>query len=150
MRTALSMTGVEKPRVLFLCSRNDAQSQIAEALLRSQAEDRFEICSAGLEPSAVHPLARQVLEEVGIETGALHPKSVGRFLGKVGVRYAIIVDAPSNPRSPRVYPFATSTLRWPIEDPTAAGGSAEAQLAAFRRVRDEIADHIRRFLSSDD
>jgi arsenate reductase (thioredoxin) len=137
---------VEKPRVLFLCSRNSAQSQMAEALLRSQADERFEACSAGLEPAAVHPFTRQVLEEIGIDTAPLQPKSVGRFLGKVGVRYAIIVDRPDNPRSPRVYPFASRTLRWPVEDPGAQDGPPDAQLAAFRRVRDQLSDRIRQFL----
>ena len=137
---------VEKPRVLFLCSRNSAQSQMAEALLRNEADERYEACSAGLEPAAVHPLARQVLEEIGIDTRGLQPKSVGRFLGKVGVRYAIIVDQPDNPRSPRVYPFASQTLRWPVEDPEAVPAPPDEQLAAFRRVRDQLADRIRRFL----
>ena len=146
MPAAQLAMAIEKPRVLFLCSRNSAQSQIAEALLREQADGRFEVCSAGLEPVPVHPLTRQVLEEVGIATGTLQPKSVGRFLGKIGVRYAIIVDRPDNPRSPRVYPFASQTLRWPIEDPGATDGPPEAQLAAFRRVRDEIAHRIEEFL----
>jgi Low molecular weight phosphotyrosine protein phosphatase len=56
----------KKPRVLFLCTHNAARSQIAEALLRKYAGHRFEAISAGLEPTDVHPLTRQVLEEIGV------------------------------------------------------------------------------------
>jgi arsenate reductase (thioredoxin) len=56
-----------KPAVLFLCTHNAARSQMAEALLRMRAGHRFEALSAGLEPTEVHPLMRQVLSEIGID-----------------------------------------------------------------------------------
>lgn len=40
-----------RPVVLFVCTHNAARSQIAEALLRARAGDRFEAASAGLEPT---------------------------------------------------------------------------------------------------
>jgi arsenate reductase (thioredoxin) len=36
-----------KPRVLFVCTHNAARSQMAEALLRHHAGERFEVLSAG-------------------------------------------------------------------------------------------------------
>lgn len=81
----------EQPCVLFLCTHNAARSQLAEALLRRHAGTRFEAASAGLEPTEVHPLTRQVLDEIGVDTNALRAKGLGEFLGKVAVQYAIIV-----------------------------------------------------------
>jgi protein-tyrosine-phosphatase len=59
-----------KTRVLFLCTHNAARSQMAEALLRHIAGHSFEVSSAGLEPTEVHPLTFEVLRERGVETAS--------------------------------------------------------------------------------
>src|SRR2546425_12959985 len=66
----------ERPCVLFLCTHNAARSQLAEALLRHHAGDRFRACSASMEPTDVHPMTRRVLEEAGIDTSTLRSKAV--------------------------------------------------------------------------
>jgi protein-tyrosine-phosphatase len=106
----------EKPRVLFLCTHNTARSQIAEALLRRYAGHRFEALSAGLEPTDVHPLTRQVLEEIGVDHSPLRAKDTREFLGRMSIRYAIIVCQRSRPtarrsfRSPSGHSTGTSTI----------------------------------------
>ena len=57
-------------RVLFLCVHNSARSQMAEGLARARAPKGVEIWSAGTEPSGVHPLAVQVMDEIGIDIRA--------------------------------------------------------------------------------
>ncbi|MDO9632843.1 MAG: arsenate reductase ArsC, partial [Humidesulfovibrio sp.] len=48
---------MKKLKVLFICTRNSARSQMAEAFLRQFAGDGFEVESAGFEPaSEVNPL----------------------------------------------------------------------------------------------
>lgn len=136
----------EKPRVLFLCAHNAARSQMAEALLRHLADDRFEACSAGLAPAGVHPLALDVLAEAEIDTLGLRAKSVREFLGSRGVRYAIVLSQERSEGCPRIFPFATQTLRWPIPDPIAAGGEDDATRESFRAVRDEIEARLRAWL----
>lgn len=75
-----------KRMVLFLCTHNAARSQMAEVLLRHLAGDRFEVASAGLAPTVVHPLTRQVLTEAGLDAGGLRAKGVGEFLSQASVR----------------------------------------------------------------
>ncbi len=55
----------DKPMVLFLCTGNTARSQIAEALLRRFAGDKFDVYSAGIVPGVFNPFTRRVLDEIG-------------------------------------------------------------------------------------
>ena len=86
--------------VLFLGPNNATRTQMAEAILRHRASEHFEAYSAGLNPTAVHPMARQVLAELAVDAGGLEAKSVRRYLGQTTVHYAIIVSAPEEPDSP--------------------------------------------------
>jgi arsenate reductase len=140
--------GDTRPRVLFLCTHNAARSQMAEALLRHYAGTRFEVLSAGLTPTQVHPLTRQVLTEIGLDPSGLCAKGLHVFLGKVSIRYAIIVCHRAQVHCPRLYPFAVHTLYWPFDDPTQAVGSAEERLRTFRTVRDQIAHRVRSWLDT--
>jgi protein-tyrosine-phosphatase len=77
-----------KAAVLFLCTHNAARSQMAGVLLRRHAGNRFEVFSARLQPTEVHPLTRQVLTEVGIDPTGLRAKGVQEFMGRVTRRRA--------------------------------------------------------------
>jgi arsenate reductase len=136
-----------KQGVLFLCTHNAARSQMAEALLRHLAGDRFEVYSAGLEPTAVHPLTREVLTEAGIDGSGLQAKRVNEFLGKASVQYAIVVCTEAEWKCPRFFPFAARNLRWPFEDPVQVSGADAERLATFRRVRDAIEARLRTWLT---
>ncbi len=52
-------------RVLFICTRNSARSQMAEGLVNHDLAGRFKAFSAGTDPSAIHPLAIEAMQEVG-------------------------------------------------------------------------------------
>jgi arsenate reductase len=117
-------------------------------LLRRRAGDRFSACSAGTEPAEVHPMARRVLDEIGVDTSGLAAKPLSAMLGRVTPRYAIIVCAQAAESCPRLYPFAANVLHWPFDDPARIEGAEDLQLAAFRRTRDEIDARLREWLSS--
>lgn len=140
---------VEKQHVLFLCTGNSARSQMAEAFLRFLGSDRFEVHSAGLEPKGINPLAVKVMEEKGISMKGHFPKSLSDFLGKVPVKYAIIVCDRAERECPRLWPFGASVLSWPFEDPAAIGGSNEVRLEKFREVRDQVEKRIRQWLAEE-
>ncbi len=135
-----------KPKVLFLCTGNSCRSQMAEGLLRHVAGDRFEVVSAGTEPSTVNPLAIAVMREIGIDISGHRSKSVGGFL-REHFAYVITVCNSANERCP-IFPFAVMRLHWPLDDPAAAQGSEQERLAVFRRVRDEIAERVRAFVGT--
>lgn len=138
---------MDRQRVLFLCAHNAARSQIAEAMLRRHAGDRFEVVSAGLEPTEIHPLTLRVLQEEGIGTQDLRAEGLDRYMAKTTVRYAIIVCERTQAMCPRLYPFAQQVLYWPFEDPAAFDGPPAEQLEKFREVRDQIEARLLAWLS---
>lgn len=139
-----------KPLVLFLCTGNSARSQMAEAILRARAGDRFEVASAGLEPVGVNPFTIRVLEEISLPTRGLRSKSTSEFLGKSKVRYAVVVCERANQSCPRIHPFAVQTPYWPFEDPAEFEGTETKRLDKFREVRDQIAKRIDEWLAEFD
>ncbi|NPV41288.1 MAG: arsenate reductase ArsC [Anaerolineae bacterium] len=136
---------MEKERVLFLCTGNSARSQMAEALLRKMAGDRFEVHSAGLDPSVIHPMTIQVLQEIGIDASGQYAKPLTTYLGKVHFSYLITVCSKAEQRCP-IFPGIGQRLHWPFDDPAAFEGSEQDKLEFFRQVRDQIEIRIRQWL----
>ncbi len=135
----------EKKRVLILCTGNSARSQMAEGLLRHDGGDRFDVSSAGVEASFVRPQAIKVMSEVGIDISDHRSKSVDEFSGQE-FDYVITVCDNANERCP-VFPGKTKRIHWSFDDPTAAVGEEEVILDTFRRVRDEIREKLRSFIT---
>ena len=136
-----------KPNVLVLCTGNSCRSQMAEGFLRHYAGDRFDVHSAGTDPSeAVHPLAVQVMGECDIDISIQHPKGLREFLGRLPVRYLIIVCSGADQNCPRIFPGLVERLFWPFDDPARFRGSPEETLSEFRRIRDEIKGRILEWL----
>jgi len=134
------------PVVLFLSTRNESRSQMAEALLRKQAGDRFTIYSAGLEAGEVSPYTLNVLEEVGADTSTLQAKDVRPFLGKLDVRYLITVSHSTAEKGPTVFPGAIYYFSWDLADPEKVPGTGQDKLAQYRQLRDQIDQRIRDWL----
>jgi arsenate reductase len=138
-----------KPRVLFVCVHNAARSQMAEALLRKWAGDRFEVESAGLEAGTLNPLAVAVMREVGIDISAHRTKDVFELYRQGRIyRFVITVcDEASAERCP-LFPGVTERLHWSLADPATFVGSWEEQLAQTRLVRDQIEQKIWTWLNT--
>ena len=115
---------------------------MAEGFLRHLGGDRFDVYSAGTEPKgAVHPLAVRVMAEEGIDIAGQQPKHLREFLGRLSVRYLIIVCSGADESCPRIFPGMAERLYWPFDDP------AESGISEFRRVRDEIKSRIAEWLN---
>lgn len=137
-----------RTKVLFLCTGNSARSQMAEALLRKLASDRFEAFSAGLEPKGINPYTRRVMEEVGIDLAGQWSKDVTEYLGKVNFGYLITVCDHAEKNCPTTFLGVSNRLHWSLEDPAAFQGSDEQTLAKFREVRDDIDRRMQAWLAS--
>ncbi len=131
--------------MLILCTGNSARSQMAEGLLRQDAGARFEVFSAGVEPTSVRPRAIEVLRELGVDISGQRSKLVEEFSGE-DFDYVITVCDNANERCP-VFPGKTKRIHWSFEDPAAAIGDGAAKLAVFRRVRDQIRERLSEWVS---
>lgn len=131
-------------KIFFLCTGNSARSQMAEGLVRSLGKDSWEVKSAGIFPSYVHPLAIRVMEEIGIDISQQTSKSMDEFLNEE-FDYIITLCDHAAMACP-IFPGQGKRLDWSFEDPASAIGTIEEKLVVFRRVRDEIKANLEDFL----
>jgi arsenate reductase (thioredoxin) len=125
------------PLVLILCKANSCRSQIAEGFLKAAAADFLEVASAGSEPAGyVHPLAIQVMAEIGIDISEQRSKSLTEFLNRP-VETVITVCGDSDEHCP-AFPGDLQRYHWPFEDPGKAEGDIEQRLHLFREIRDQM------------
>jgi arsenate reductase (thioredoxin) len=132
-------------RVIFVCTHNSARSIMAEVLLRDKGGDAFEVHSAGTEPSEVRPLTLRVLQEAGLPTDGLRSKSVAEFMGQ---RFDYVVTVCDSARQTcPAFPGEGERLHWGYDDPSAAEGTDEQRIEAFRRVFTAISQRIDLFVT---
>jgi arsenate reductase len=116
---------------------------MAEGLLRHDAGDRFEVFSAGTNPSHVRPEAIAVMWELGVDISGHRSKGVDEFAGQ-SFDYVLTVCDNAKESCP-ILPGQTVTIHHNFEDPAILQGSYEAKVSLFRRVRDEIRHYLRAF-----
>jgi arsenate reductase len=135
---------MEKRRVLFVCTHNSARSQMAEAMLRAFAGDRFEAFSAGTEAAGIRPEAIQVMSEIGMDISGQRSKTIDEFQGQAFEWFITVCDEAQ--KNCPVLPGVRAVAHWSIEDPSLIDGTPDEQLAAFRRARDLIRNRLRTFI----
>ncbi len=126
-----------KPTVLILCTGNSCRSHMGEGILRAIAGNRFDVQSAGSRPAGyVHPVAIEVMTEIGIDISGHESKSLERFLAQT-VHTVITVCGNVDQICPS-FPGQVGRIHHAFDDPAHVEGSPDEIRAAFRRVRDEI------------
>ena len=125
-----------KPLLYFLCTGNSCRSQMAEGFALQMAGGRFEIASAGIEPSSLNPRAIAAMREAGVDISTHTSKAIDlALLRRADVVVTLCGDA--NDRCPSV-PEARLRLHWDLQDPARAQGTEAERMAVFRAVRDDI------------
>lgn len=120
------------PRVVFVCTRNSARSQLAAALWAARSPVR--VASAGTRPAprvhrrAVATARRHGLSLAGAGTAQL------RDVAAPGDLLVAVCDAAYEEIGP-----IPARLHWSVPDPVPAGTAA-----AFERAYDDLADRVDR------
>jgi len=135
-------------KVLFLCTGNSCRSQMAEAIVNARLGHEWQAVSAGTAPAGyVHPLAFRALAEIGIEhTG--RSKHVDEFRD---VPFDLVVTVcDSAAEQCPLWLGQGRRMHLSFADPAKATGAEQEVMAAFRRVRDDIAAQVPALLQSPD
>ncbi len=129
-----------------MCTGNSCRSQMAEGLLKHYGNDKFEVYSAGLRPSSVHPLAIKAMAELDIDITNQYSKPVNEFLGQE-FSYVITVCDSAKMLCPSL-PGKHKVLHWSIEDPASTSDTEEEMMKVFRKVRHDILEKTKHFIST--
>lgn len=134
-------------KILVICTGNRCRSQMAHGILQS-LDPSLHVCSAGTRPAAeVHPLGIKVMAEIGIDISKHYPKSLDQYLDEPW-DYVITVCGGAKESCPIFVGKVGQRLHIGFDDPDAFKGTEEEVLPEFRRVRDEILEKMKQFLTT--
>ncbi|WP_415403770.1 helix-turn-helix domain-containing protein [Tateyamaria sp. SN3-11] len=126
-----------KQNVLFICTGNSARSIFAEAIMRHEAGNRFNVYSAGTRPqSELNPFAVEMLAQKGLETSVLRAKHVSEFQGvdaPVMDFVFTVCDHAANEECPAWHGQPISA-HWGLPDPVKASGTDAEKRLAFQQT----------------
>jgi arsenate reductase len=117
---------------------------MGEALLGHFGGEDFEARSGGTQPKSVHPLAVQVLSEIGIDWRGARAKPVTELMDR-RFDYVITLSNSAREACPAL-PGPHGSLHWHLDDPASVDGTEEARLQAFRATRTELSVRLRPFI----
>jgi protein-tyrosine-phosphatase len=139
--------------VLFACNYNRVRSPMAETLLKRLVGTAIYVDSCGLkafpvdvddedeEPSG-DPFVDAVMAEIGCDLAGHRPKTF-EALEDSSFDLVISLTPEAQHRAVELARGRAAEIEyWPTFDPTLAEGSREARLAAYRAVRDALAQKI--------
>lgn len=134
-------------KILVLCTGNACRSQMAEGYLRYFTHGQAEVLSAGLDPTHLHPLAVEVMQEDNIDISEAESKGLDQFSGE-HFDYFLTVCNDAKDRQPADV-TASNHMYFDIPDPEE---KAEGQdpLAAFVEARELIKREMLRFIGTQD
>ncbi len=130
---------MQKKRVLFVCVKNSARSQMAEGFVNNLGGDILDGESAGFEPEGLSQLAVNVMQEIGIDISHHTSDSVFEFY-KTGKKYHYIItlcDEGISQKCP-IFPGVLKRIHWSYEDPALMNCSEDEKMDRVRKIRDSI------------
>lgn len=138
-----------KRKVLFLCTGNSCRSQMAEAILRHLAGDRFEAFSAGSHPAGfVHPLTIETMLRMNIPMEDQSSKSWDEFASTSFDVVITVCDAAAREPCP-TWPDDPLTTHWSLPDPAYHPGTEEERLEFALRIAQRLRTKIQGVIDLD-
>jgi arsenate reductase len=130
---------------------------MAEGLLRHLYGEKYEVFSAGSNPTQVNPFAIKVMAEIGIDISKQYSKSIEEFRNKeIDLVVSVcrssarlmcsLCSSPIVMGRPEIInttiPGAKHYLHHGFNDPSEVDGNDEDKTMAFRHTRDDIKQWI--------
>jgi len=138
---------ISRPQaVLFACGMNAVRSPMAAGLFRRLFGKSVYVASAGVQKGEVDPFVVEVMNEIGVDISRHKPITFEELDELEGLNFDLIVtlSPPAHHKALELTRTVAADVEyWPTVDPTAAEGSREQRLEAYRAVRDELLRHIR-------
>jgi protein-tyrosine-phosphatase len=133
--------------VLFTCGQNSLRSPMAAGLFGQMFGRSIYTRSAGVRKGDLDPFAVAVMAELGIDIARHKPVTFEELEDWEGLNFDLIVSLAPEAHHRALELTRTSAIDveyWPTADPSAAEGSREQRLEAYRAVRDQLLDRIRK------
>lgn len=124
-------------RIMFVCKKNSARSQMAEGFAKTLGAGKIEVTSSGLEASQVNAIAIQVMQDVGIDISAQASKPLSDF--NPNDFDGVISLCGCGVNLPPEWVVLDLFEDWQLDDPA-------EQPEIFPRVRDEVKARVENFL----
>jgi len=120
-------------RVMFVCRKNSARSQMAEGFARTLGNDQIAVASSGLEASQVRPEAIAAMKEVGIDISNQTSNALSEFNPE---DFDVVISlCGCGVNLPPEWVTREELEDWQLDDPA-------EQPEIFPRVRDEIKERV--------
>lgn len=126
-------------KVMFVCKKNSARSQMAEGFAKTLGAGKIEVTSSGLEASQVRPEAIATMKDVGIDISDQTSKPLSDFSPEDFD--AVISLCGCGVNLPPEWVTREVFEDWQLDDPA-------EQPEIFPRVRDEIKERVMRLIES--
>lgn len=124
-------------RVMFVCKKNSARSQMAEGFAKHFGAGKIQVISSGLEASEVRPEAIATMKDVGIDISDQTSNPLSDFDPEDFD--AVISLCGCGVNLPSAWIMRAVFEDWQLDDPA-------EQPEIFPRVRDEIRERVTRLI----
>jgi arsenate reductase (thioredoxin) len=125
-------------RVMFVCKKNSARSQMAEGFAKKLGAGKITVTSSGLEASQVRPEAIATMQAIGIDIRDQTSNALSEFQPE---NFDVVISlCGCGVNLPPAWVTREVFQDWQLDDPA-------EQPEIFPRVRDEVKSHVEQLIS---